>query len=144
MVVEIKMKFSDRDKTMFQTVFTPSADEARTVLDYVRYLWDERIGEQLAEHPLYRPSALWKHWAGQTFTGFSLEKILLQGRPCLPVLGRGRGTDNGERKASRWRRCLGALLGGRGTTVSGRDVILRGCRNGSGDSTRRSAVCPGA
>ena len=62
------MKFSDRDKTMFQTVFPPSADEARTVLDYVRYLWDERRGT-LAEHPC-SAVCLWKHWAGQTFTGF--------------------------------------------------------------------------
>ncbi len=108
------MKFSDRDKTMFQTVFTPSADEARTVLDYVRYLWDERIGEQLAEHPLYRPSALWKHWAGQTFTGLSLEKILLQAGHAFPSSVEVGGTDTGERKASRWRRCIGALLGGGG------------------------------
>ncbi len=64
---------------MFQTVFTPSVDEARTLLDYVRYLWDEGVGEQLAEHPLYRPSGLWRQWAAQTFAGFSLEKIFLQG-----------------------------------------------------------------
>ncbi len=119
------MKFSGRDKTMFQTVFSPSADEARTLLDYVRYLWDEHIGEQIAEHPLYRPSTLWKQWAGQTFAGFSLERILLQGGHAFPSsveVGLG---ETGEEGASRWRRCLGALFGGRGNDRirQGRDPV---------------------
>ena len=92
------MKFSGCDKTMFQTVFSPSAGEARTLLDFMRYLWDEQVGEQIAGHPLYCPSALWKQWAGQTFTGFSLEKILLQGGHAFPSsveVGMGREEGSG-------------------------------------------------
>ena len=106
------MKFSDRDKTMFQTVFSPSADEARTLLDFMRYLWDEHVGDRISGHPLYSPSALWKQWAGQTFTGFSLEKILLQGGHAFPSSVEVGGGQRGGR-GSRLRRCLGALFGGR-------------------------------
>ena len=107
------MKFTVRDKTMFQTAFSPSREEARTLLDYVRFLWEEEVGARIVAHPLYRPSDLWKHWAGQTFTGFSLDTILLQGGHAFPSsvevgLG-GEGAGN----TSRWRRCLGALFGGK-------------------------------
>lgn len=118
------MKFSARDKTMFQTVFSPSAEEARTLLDYMRYLWDEQVGDQIAGHPLYRPSALWKQWACQTFTGFSLEKIILQGGHAFPPsieVGAGGDGEGG----SRLRRCLGALFGRRETDRirQGRDPV---------------------
>lgn len=106
------MKFTLRDKTMFQTAFSPTREEARTLLDYVRYLWDEDVGAQIAAHPLYRPSDLWTHWAGQTFTGFSLDRLLLQGGHAFPSsveVGLG-GEEAGN--TPRWRRCLGALFGG--------------------------------
>ena len=106
------MKFALRDKTMFQTAFSPTREEARTLLNYVRYLWDEDVGAQIATHPLYRPSDLWKHWAGQTFTGFSLDTMVLQGGHAFPSsveVGLG---GEGEGNTSRWRRCLGALFGG--------------------------------
>ena len=89
---------------MFQTVFSPSPDEACALLDYVRYLWDERIGEQIGAHPLYRPSALWKQWAGQTFAGFSLEKILLQGGHAFPSSVEVGTEEGGERGGASWRR----------------------------------------
>ena len=107
------MKFAVRDKTMFQTAFSPTRDEARTMLDYVRFLWEANIGAQIAAHPLYCPSDLWKHWAGQTFAGFSLDTIVLQGGHAFPSsveVGTG-GAEAMPR--SRWRRCLGALFGGR-------------------------------
>ncbi len=98
---------------MFQTVFSPSPDEACALLDYVRYLWDERIGEQIGAHPLYRPSALWKQWAGQTFAGFSLEKILLQGGHAFPSSVEVGTEEGGERGGVSWRRCLAELFRGR-------------------------------
>ncbi len=97
---------------MFQTIFAPSADEVRTLLGYVQYLWEHRVVDQMAAHPLYAPSALWKQWAGQTFTGFSLEKIILQGGHAFPSsveVGLGGEAENGR---FRWRRGLGMLLGG--------------------------------
>lgn len=100
------MKFTVRDKTMFQAAFSPTREEARTLLDYVRFLWEEEVGARIAAHPLYRPSDLWKHWAGQTFMGFSLDTILLQGGHAFPSsveVGLG-GEEAGN--TSRWRRCL--------------------------------------
>jgi len=35
------MKFAVRDKTMFQTAFSSTREEVRTLLDYVRFLWEE-------------------------------------------------------------------------------------------------------
>jgi hypothetical protein len=64
---------------MFQTVFSPSRDETLRLLDYSRYLWAEGIAEKVASHPLFAPSPLWRRWAGQSFLGFSLEKLILQG-----------------------------------------------------------------
>jgi len=43
------MKFTVRDKTMFQTVFSPSREEARTLLESVRYLWEE-AGARIAAY----------------------------------------------------------------------------------------------
>ena len=43
------MKFTVRDKTMFQTVFSPSREEARTLLESVRYLWEEEVGARIEE-----------------------------------------------------------------------------------------------
>ncbi|KXK03031.1 MAG: hypothetical protein UZ03_NOB001001714 [Nitrospira sp. OLB3] len=105
------MKFSSRDKTMFQTVFAPTPAEACTLLDYVRFLWEERIGERIANDPLYRPSDLWRQWAAQTFTGFSLEKLLLQGGHAFPASMEVAAGPMAPQP--RWRRALGALLGGK-------------------------------
>ena len=95
------------------------------MLDYVRYLWEEEVWARIEEHPLYRPSDLWKQWAAQTFTGFSLDKILLQGGHAFPSsIEVESGGDGAGRRPSRWRRCLGALFGGRETDRirRGRDV----------------------
>ena len=35
---------------MFQTVFSPSRAEARTLLDYVRYLWEEEVGARITAY----------------------------------------------------------------------------------------------
>ena len=107
------MKFTLRDKTMFQTAFSPTREEARTLLNYVRYLWDEDVGAQIASHPLYRPSDLWKQWAGQTFTGFSLDRLLLQGGHAFPSSVEVGLAGEELRHPPRWRRCLSALFGGR-------------------------------
>jgi hypothetical protein len=119
------MKLSSRDKTMFQTVFSPSREEACALLEYVRFLWDHNEEEQISAHPLYGPSALWRQWAGQTFTGFSLEKILLQGGHAFPssVEVSAGGEPNGDQ--SSWRRAAGVLFGGRKENLirQGRDPI---------------------
>lgn len=78
------MLWSARDKPMFQTVFAPSRDEALQLMDYARYLWAENIAGQIAAHPCFAPSALWRHWAGQSFCGLSLEKLILQGGHAFP------------------------------------------------------------
>jgi hypothetical protein len=48
------MKFAVRDKTMFQTVFSPWAgqtrEEARTLLESVRYLWEEEAGTRIVAY----------------------------------------------------------------------------------------------
>jgi hypothetical protein len=43
------MKFAVRDKTMFQAAFSPPREEARTLLDYVRFLWEE-AGTRIAAY----------------------------------------------------------------------------------------------
>ena len=43
------MKCTVRDKTMFQTAFSPSREEARTLLESVRYLWEE-AGARIAAY----------------------------------------------------------------------------------------------
>ncbi len=52
------MLWSARDKVMFQTVFTPSRDEALQLMDFARYLWAENIADQVASHPRFAPSSL--------------------------------------------------------------------------------------
>ena len=44
------MKFAVRDKTMFQTAFSPSREEARTLLESVRYLWEEEAGTRIVAY----------------------------------------------------------------------------------------------
>ncbi|MBS0157778.1 MAG: putative sugar O-methyltransferase [Nitrospira sp.] len=78
------MLWSARDKVMFQTVFSPSRAEALHLMDFARYLWAENIADQVASHPLFAPSSLWRHWAGQSFVGLSLEKLILQGGHAFP------------------------------------------------------------
>lgn len=78
------MLWSARDKVMFQTVFAPSRAEALQLMDFARYLWAENIADQVASHPLFAPSSLWRHWAGQSFVGLSLEKMILQGGHAFP------------------------------------------------------------
>ena len=78
------MQWSNRDKPMFQTVFAPSREESLRLLDFGRYLWVENIADKVAAHPCFAPSGLWRSWAGQTFFGFSLEKLLLQGGHAFP------------------------------------------------------------
>lgn len=42
------MKFAVRDKTIFQASFSPTCEEARTLLDWVRFLWVEEVGARIA------------------------------------------------------------------------------------------------
>jgi hypothetical protein len=79
---------------------------------------------------------LWKHWAGQTFTGFSLDTILLQGGHAFPSsVEVGLGGEGGE-TTSRWLRCLGALFGGKEAARIRKAGIRCNCSGGSGSSIR--------
>ena len=117
------MQWSARDKPMFQTVLSPSRDEALRLLDYARYLWSENVADQIAAHPSFAPSDLWRHWAGQSFMGVSLEKLLLQGGHAFPSSIEV-GTEDGP--TSRWatiRRCARNVFASsaRSTMRAGRD-----------------------
>lgn len=52
------MKFAVRDKRMFQTAFSPTREEARTLLDYVRFLWEEEVGARIAAYPRFMARTL--------------------------------------------------------------------------------------
>jgi hypothetical protein len=107
------MNLAARDKTMFQTVFAPTREEVSALLDYIRFMWDQNVADQILAHPLYRPSQLWQQWAGQTFAGFSTEKILLQGGHALSssVEVPSAAEPSG---GSPWWRTLGILFGAKG------------------------------
>lgn len=115
------MQWSTRDKPMFQTVFSPSREEALKLFDFGRYLWAENIADQIAGHPRFAPSILWRHWAGQTFVGFSLEKLLLQGGHAFPSGIEVEAQEPAPGRLAALRRCVGSLLN---TTV--RDRIRAG------------------
>jgi hypothetical protein len=105
---------SVRDKPMFQTVFSPSREEALKLLDFGRFLWLEDVADKVAAHPHFAPSAVWRKWAGQTFMGFSLEKILLQGGHAFPSSIEVGAEDGPTGRLANLRRCLGGLLTGSG------------------------------
>ena len=108
---------------MFQTVFSPSREEALRLLDFGRYLWLEDVADKVAAHPHFAPSALWRKWAGQTFMGFSLEKILLQGGHAFPSSIEVEAENGPTGRFANLRRCLGGLLTGsvRDRMRAGRD-----------------------
>jgi hypothetical protein len=106
------MQWSTRDKPMFQTVFAPSREEALRLLEFARYLWVEDVAEKVAADPRFAPSALWRAWAGQTFVGFSLEKMLLQGGHAFPSSIEVQAEDRPTGRLANLRRCLGSVLAG--------------------------------
>ena len=105
------MLWSARDKVMFQTVFSPSRDEALQLMDFARYLWAENIADQVVSHPLFAPSALWRHWAGQSFVGLSLEKLLLQGGHAFPQSIEVAAEERPTGLLAALRECVGNVLG---------------------------------
>lgn len=117
------MQWSTRDKPMFQTVFAPSREEALRLLEFGRYLWVEDVAGKVAAHPRFAPSSLWRTWAGQTFLGFSLEKVLLQGGHAFPSSIAVEAEERPTGRFAELRRCLGSLLAGssRDRMRAGRD-----------------------
>jgi len=62
---------------MFQTEFRGDLHEFSDLLDYFRFLAEERIVERLTES-IYGPSSTWRNWGRKTFTGFSTGGVLIQ------------------------------------------------------------------
>lgn len=117
------MLWSARDKVMFQTVFAPSRTEALQLMDFARYLWAENIADQIAAHPLFAPSSLWRHWAGQSFVGLSLEKLILQGGHAFPRSIEVAAEDRPTGLLAVLRQCAGSVLrtSARNRMFEGRD-----------------------
>ena len=105
------MLWSARDKVMFQTVFSPSRAEALQLMDFARYLWAENIADQVTSHPLFAPSTLWRHWAGQSFVGLSLEKLILQGGHAFPHSIEVAAEDSPTGLLALLRQCVGNVRG---------------------------------
>ena len=103
------MNFLHREKPMFQTVFSCSSDERLQLLDYLRFLHVENVEAQVLNHPAFAPAPLWKNWASESFLGFSLEKLLLQGGHAFPSsveVGLAEGVPD---LSTRLRRAAGAV-----------------------------------
>ncbi len=62
---------------MFQTYFRGDLHEFSDLLDYFRFLAEERVVERLADS-VYGPSSTWRDWAHKTFIGFSTGGVLVQ------------------------------------------------------------------
>jgi hypothetical protein len=77
------MKFAVRDKTMFQTVFSPSREEARTLLESVRYLWEEEAGTRIVAYLRFMARTL---KPGGTLLSVNLRNIALSGGECVEPL----------------------------------------------------------
>lgn len=104
------MNFSSREKIMFQTVFSCSRDENLSLLDFFRYLHAERVADQICSHPLFAPSPLWKKWASETFLGFSLEKLLVQGGHAFSSSVEVGLAEDPVDRFTKARRAIGAML----------------------------------
>lgn len=62
---------------MFQTEFRGDLREFSDLLDYFRFVAEERVVERLADS-VYGPSSTWRDWARKTFIGFSTSGVLVQ------------------------------------------------------------------
>ena len=62
---------------MFQTEFRGDLCEFSDLLDYFRFIAEERVVERLADS-VYGPSSTWRDWARKTFIGFSTGGVLVQ------------------------------------------------------------------
>lgn len=62
----------------FITAIEASVAERQKLLGFLQYLMDENVYEKISKSP-YSPAAeTWRHWAANTFIGFSAEGILLK------------------------------------------------------------------
>jgi hypothetical protein len=78
------MHFSNRSKTMFQTIFVGAPDDYSLLLDFLRWLHEGDVANLVLNDPMYSPSPLWQTWLSETFVGFSSNKMLLQGGHFFP------------------------------------------------------------
>ncbi|MDR4473450.1 MAG: hypothetical protein MRJ92_12675 [Nitrospira sp.] len=86
-------------------------DEALQLMDFARHFWAENIADQVVSHPLFAPSALWRHWAGQSFVGLSLEKLILQGGHAFPQSIEVAAEERPTGLLAALRECVGNVLG---------------------------------
>jgi len=94
-------------KKMYQTLFCGERADYLALTQYLHYLFAENVREKLLPHPLFKPSELWNEWAGETFIGFSTDRLLLQGGHAFPdsleVEGHGMGWPS---KRALWQRVI--------------------------------------
>lgn len=78
------MKFAQRTKAMFQTVFSGSVQEYQDLLGFLSYIYSEQAASKIENHPQFAPSSLWRQWTRESFIGFSSELLLFQGGHSFP------------------------------------------------------------